>query len=73
LYAKLLSDCQSETILNAMSDDVMKTKRRLAELMTLYVDIDSVSSVNQLIQRSRSLGANSANLRRMTSFIRSYQ
>ncbi len=43
LYAQLLSDCQSVTILNAMLEDVTKTKRRLAELMVLCVDLDSVS------------------------------
>jgi len=56
LYAQLLSDCQSVTILNAMSDEVMKTKHRLAELMALYVDLDSVSepeSINPAQQIAR--------------------
>jgi len=43
LYAKLLSDCQTVAILNAMLDDVMKAKHRLAKLTALYVDLDSVS------------------------------
>jgi ferritin-like metal-binding protein YciE len=43
LYAKLLSDWQTVTILNAMLDEVTETKHRLAELMGLYVYLDSVS------------------------------
>jgi ferritin-like metal-binding protein YciE len=56
LYAQLLSDCQSVTILDAMLEDVTKTKRRLAELMALYVDLDSVSapeSINPAQQIAR--------------------
>jgi ferritin-like metal-binding protein YciE len=56
LYAQLLSDCQSVTVLNAMLEDVTKTKRRLAELMVLYVDLDSVSepeSINPAQQIAR--------------------
>jgi ferritin-like metal-binding protein YciE len=43
LYARLLSDRQTLTILNAVSDDVTESKRRLEELVGLYVDLDSVS------------------------------
>jgi ferritin-like metal-binding protein YciE len=43
LYAKLLSDWQTVTILNAMLDEVTEAKHRLAELMGLYVCLDSVS------------------------------
>ena len=42
LYAKLLSDRQTVTILNAVLDDSIEAKHRLAELMDLCVDLDSV-------------------------------
>jgi ferritin-like metal-binding protein YciE len=44
LYAKLLSDRQTVTILNAVLDDVIEAKRRLAELMWLCVDPASIST-----------------------------
>jgi ferritin-like metal-binding protein YciE len=44
LYAKLLSDRQTVTILNAVLDDSIEAKHRLAELMDLCVDLDSVSA-----------------------------
>ena len=44
LYAKLLSDPQTVTILNSVLDDSMETKHRLAKLMCLCVDLDSVSA-----------------------------
>jgi ferritin-like metal-binding protein YciE len=44
LYAKLLSDRQTVTILNAVLDDSIETKHRLAELMGFCVDLDSVSA-----------------------------
>jgi ferritin-like metal-binding protein YciE len=43
LYAKHLSDWQTVTILHAMLDDVTEAKYRLAELIGLYVYLDSVS------------------------------
>jgi ferritin-like metal-binding protein YciE len=43
LYANLLSDCQTVAILNVILDDVMKAKHRLAKLMAVSVDLDSVS------------------------------
>jgi putative ATP-binding cassette transporter len=46
LYAKLLSDWQTVTILNAILDDVVEAKHRLAELMALYVGLDPVSEPN---------------------------
>jgi ferritin-like metal-binding protein YciE len=44
LYATLLSDRQTVTILNALLDDSIEAKHRLAELMDLCVDLDSVSA-----------------------------
>jgi ferritin-like metal-binding protein YciE len=44
LYAKLLSDRQTITILNAVLDDAIEAKNRLAELMWLCVDPYSVSA-----------------------------
>jgi ferritin-like metal-binding protein YciE len=47
LYAKLLSDPQTVTILNSVLDDSMETRHRLAKqakLMCLCVDLDSVSA-----------------------------
>ncbi|HZC37004.1 MAG TPA: DUF892 family protein [Chthoniobacterales bacterium] len=44
LYAKLLSDWQTVTILNALLDDVAEAKRRLATLMDCYVDLDSAKN-----------------------------
>jgi ferritin-like metal-binding protein YciE len=44
LYAKLLSDRQTVTILNAVLGDLIEAKHRLAELMDLCVDLDSVSA-----------------------------
>jgi ferritin-like metal-binding protein YciE len=44
LYAKLLNDQQTVTILNAVLDDSIEAKDRLAELMGLCVDLDSVSA-----------------------------
>ena len=44
LYAKLLSDQQTVTIFNAVLDDSIEAKHRLAELMDLCVDLDSVSA-----------------------------
>jgi ferritin-like metal-binding protein YciE len=44
LYATLLSDRQTVTILNAVLDDSIEAKHRLAELMDLCVDLDSVSA-----------------------------
>jgi ferritin-like metal-binding protein YciE len=44
LYAKLLSDRQTVTILNAVLDDSIEAKHRLAELMGFCVDLDSVSA-----------------------------
>ena len=44
LYAKLLSDRQTVTILNAVLDDLIEAKHRLAELMGFCVDLDSVSA-----------------------------
>jgi ferritin-like metal-binding protein YciE len=43
LYAKLLSDCQTVAILNAMLDEVTEAKHRLAELIGRYINLDSVS------------------------------
>jgi hypothetical protein len=43
LYAKLLSDWQTVTILNAIFDDLTEAKHRLAELAGHYVYLDSVS------------------------------
>jgi ferritin-like metal-binding protein YciE len=40
LYATFLSDRQTVTILNAVLDDLIDTKHRLAELMDLCVDLD---------------------------------
>jgi ferritin-like metal-binding protein YciE len=40
LYATLLSDRQTVTILNAVLDDLIEAKHRLAELMDLCVDLD---------------------------------
>jgi hypothetical protein len=44
LYANLLSDHQTVTILNAVLHDSIETKHRLAALMDLCVDLDSVSA-----------------------------
>jgi len=44
LYAKLLSDPQTVTILNSVLDDSIEAKRRLAKLMCRCVDLDSVSA-----------------------------
>ena len=44
LYAKLLRDRQTVTILNAVLHDSIETKHRLAELLDLCVDLDSVSA-----------------------------
>ena len=44
LYANVLSDRQTVTILNSVLDDSIETKRRLAKLMCLCVDLDSVSA-----------------------------
>jgi ferritin-like metal-binding protein YciE len=44
LYAKLLSDRQTITILNAVLDDSIEAKHRLAELMGFCVALDSVSA-----------------------------
>ena len=44
LYAKLLNDRQTVTILNAVLDDSIEAKHRLTELMDLCVDLDSVSA-----------------------------
>jgi ferritin-like metal-binding protein YciE len=44
LYANLLSDRQTVTILNSVLDDSIEAKRRLAKLMCLCVDLDSVSA-----------------------------
>jgi ferritin-like metal-binding protein YciE len=44
LYAELLSDQQTVTILNAVLDDAIETKHRLAQLMWLCVDPDSVAT-----------------------------
>ena len=43
LYAKLLSDCQTVAILNAVLDEVTEAKHRLAELIGRYINLDSVS------------------------------
>jgi len=40
LYATLLSDRQTVTILNAVLDDLIEAKHRLVELMDLCVDLD---------------------------------
>src|SRR3984893_961689 len=44
LYAKLLSDRQTVTILKAVLHDTIETKHRLAQLMDLCVELDSVSA-----------------------------
>ena len=44
MYAKPLSDRQTVTILNAVLHDSIETKHRLAELLDLCVDLDSVSA-----------------------------
>ena len=44
LYAELLSDRQTVTILNAVLHDSIEAKHRLAKLMDLCVDLDSVSA-----------------------------
>jgi ferritin-like metal-binding protein YciE len=44
LYATLLSDRQTVTILNAVFDDSIEVKDRLAELMDRCVDLNSVSA-----------------------------
>jgi Domain of unknown function (DUF892) len=44
LYANLLSDRQTVTILNGVLHDSIEAKHRLAELMDLCVDLDSVSA-----------------------------
>jgi len=48
LYAKLLSDRQTVTILNAALDDSFEARHRLAELMDLCVDLDSVSAIKSI-------------------------
>jgi len=44
LYANLLSDRQTVTILNGVLHDSIEAKHRLVELMDLCVDLDSVSA-----------------------------
>jgi ferritin-like metal-binding protein YciE len=44
LYANLLSDRQTVTILNSVLDDSIEAERRFAKLMCLCVDLDSVST-----------------------------
>jgi ferritin-like metal-binding protein YciE len=44
LYAQLLGDRQTLTILNAMSDDSIEAKHRLGYLMGFCVALDSVSA-----------------------------
>jgi ferritin-like metal-binding protein YciE len=44
LYANLLSDRQTVTILNSVLDDSIEAKRRLAKLMCLCVDLHCVSA-----------------------------
>jgi len=48
LYATLLSDRQTVTILNAVLDDLIEAKHRLAELMDLCVDLDFGSAPNSI-------------------------
>jgi ferritin-like metal-binding protein YciE len=48
LYANLLSDRQTVTILNSVLDDSIEAKRRLAKLMCLCVDLDSVSALKSI-------------------------
>ena len=43
-YANLLSDRQTVTILSAVLDDLVETKNHLAKLMSLCVNLDSVSA-----------------------------
>jgi ferritin-like metal-binding protein YciE len=44
LYAELLSDPQTVTILNSVLEDSMETKHRLAELICLSVDRNAISA-----------------------------
>jgi ferritin-like metal-binding protein YciE len=48
LYARLLSDRQTVTILNGVLDDSIEAKHRLVELMDLCVDLDSVSATKSI-------------------------
>jgi ferritin-like metal-binding protein YciE len=48
MYANLVSDRQTVTILNVVLDDSIEAKRRLAELMGLCVDLDSVSAPSSI-------------------------
>jgi len=41
LYATLLSDWQTITLLDAVSDDMMEVKHRLTEFMRRYVHLDT--------------------------------
>jgi ferritin-like metal-binding protein YciE len=47
LYANLLSDRQTVTILNGVLHDSIEAKHRLAELMDLCIDLDSGRRLNQ--------------------------
>jgi ferritin-like metal-binding protein YciE len=44
LYAQLLSDPKTVTILNSVLDDSMETKHRLAEFICLCVDLNALSA-----------------------------
>src|SRR5258708_6350163 len=48
LYANLLSDRQTVTILNGVLHDSIEAKHRLVELMDLCVDLDSVSATKSI-------------------------
>ena len=61
LYATLLSDRQTLSMLNTVLDDSIKTKHRLAELMCLCADLDS-DSLPQSIRTSAGTAAHSAHL-----------
>jgi ferritin-like metal-binding protein YciE len=47
LYANLLSDRQTVTILNAVLHDSIEAKHRLAHFMDLCIDLDSFRHLNQ--------------------------
>jgi ferritin-like metal-binding protein YciE len=61
LYATLLSDRQTLSMLNTVLDDSINTKHRLSELMCLFADLDSDSSP-QSIRTSAGTAAHSAHL-----------
>jgi ferritin-like metal-binding protein YciE len=61
LYATLLSDWQTVSMLNTVLDDSIKTKHRLSELIWLCADLNSASSPKS-IRTSAGTAAHSAHL-----------